>query len=100
MRQQHTRRPRSAPRTSRPQPASRRRPSIADMTPDELRAWIGSTRAALQEKMVRERAYLDRRAARGTYTPTDEALETDQLLQVDLLEMLTEFEQVTWRMDA
>jgi hypothetical protein len=76
------------------------RPSINAMTPDELRAWIGSTRAALQKKIARERAYLDRRAARGTSTQTDEAYEADQLLEADLLTMLDEFEQVTWRMDA
>src|SRR5260370_41040903 len=76
------------------------RPPINAMTPDELRAWIGSTRAALQKKMARERAYLDRRAARGTYTPTDEAYEADQLLEADLLAMLDEFEQMTWRLDA
>jgi len=63
------------------------------MTPDELRAWIGSTRAALQKKMARERAYLDRRARRGTHTPTDEAYKTDQLLEAYLLEMLNEFER-------
>lgn len=83
-----------------PKPVRPSRPSIADMTPDELRAWIGSTRAALQHKMARERAYLDRRAARGTYTPTDEAYEADQLLEADLLAMLKEFEQVSSRMDA
>src|SRR5712691_9018478 len=69
------------------------RPPINAMTPDDLRAWIGSTRAALQKKMARERAYLDRRTARGTHTPTDEAYEEDQLLEADLLEMLTEFER-------
>jgi hypothetical protein len=76
------------------------RPAIDAMTPDDLRVWIGSTRAALQKKMARERAYLDRRAARGTCTPTDEAYEADQLLEADLLAMLDEFEHVTWRMDA
>jgi hypothetical protein len=49
------------------------RPPINAMTPGELRTWIGNMRAALQKKMARERAYLDRRAARGTHTPTDEA---------------------------
>lgn len=74
MRQQHTRKRRAEANThpsplqlatlgsiTPPLPASR--PAIAAMTPDELRAWIGSTRAALQKKMARERAYLDRRAA-------------------------------------
>lgn len=69
------------------------RPAINAMTPDDLRAWIGSTRAALQKKMARERVYLDRRAVRGTHTPTDEAYEMDQVLEADLLDMLTEFER-------
>jgi hypothetical protein len=63
------------------------------MTPDEIRAWIQRTRSALQSKMRRERAYLDRRAARSTYTPTDEAYEQDQLLEADLLALLDEMEQ-------
>jgi len=62
------------------------------MTPDEIRAWIRSTRAALRRKMQRERAYLDRRARRGRPTPTDEAYEQDQLLEADLLAMLDEME--------
>jgi len=70
------------------------------MTLDELRAWIGSTRSALQKKMARERAYLDRRAARGTYTPTDEAYAADQLLEADLLAMLDEFEQLASGIEA
>ena len=89
---------RTTPRT--PQPVAYSRPPINEMTPDELRAWIGSTRAALQKKMARERAYLDRRAARGTYTPTDEAYQADQRLEADLLAMLDEFEQLAWGMEA
>jgi hypothetical protein len=69
------------------------RPPINAMTPHELRAWIAATRTALQQKMARERAYLDRRAARGTYTPTDQAYEADQLLEADLVALLDEFEQ-------
>jgi hypothetical protein len=63
------------------------------MTPGELRTWIVVTRAALQKKMAREHAYLDRRAARGTFTPTDEAYEADQVLEADLMALLDEFEQ-------
>ena len=104
MRKQHPRstrtRRRTPTRTPRSQPAAHSRSPINQMTPDELRAWIGSTRAALQKKMARERAYLDRRAARGTHTPTDEAYESDQLLEADLLAMLDEFEQVASRMQA
>jgi hypothetical protein len=69
------------------------RPPIDTMTPQELRAWISATRTTLQQKMARERAYLDRRAARGTYTPTDQAYEADQFLEADLLALLDEFEQ-------
>jgi hypothetical protein len=69
------------------------RPPLNEMTPDDLRAWIGRTRAALQKKQARERAYLDRRAARGTSTATDEAYEADQLLEADQLDMLNEFER-------
>ena len=50
--------------------------------------------------MARERAYLDRRAARGTYTPTDEAYEADQRVEADLLAMLEEFEQVASHMQT
>lgn len=91
---------RITPRTARPQPVAYSRPPINEMTPDVLRAWIGYTRAALQQKMARERAYLDRRAARGTYTPTDEAYAADQLLEADLLAMLDEFEQLASGMEA
>ena len=63
------------------------------MTPGELRTWIVVTRAALQKKMARERAYLDRRAARGVFTPTDEVYKADQLLEADLVALLEEFEQ-------
>jgi hypothetical protein len=69
------------------------RPSISAMTPGELRTWIVVTRAAFQKKLARERAYLDRRAARGTYTPTDEAYEAHQRLEADIVALLDEFEQ-------
>jgi hypothetical protein len=72
-------------------PQGATRPALNTMTPEHLRAWIGSTRTALERKMARERAYLDRRAARGTYTPTDESYQADQLLEADLLDMLNEF---------
>jgi hypothetical protein len=98
MKQQHRRSAHAA--TTHPAPLqiatssnTATRPAIDAMTPDELRAWIGSTRAALQKKRARERAYLDRRAVRGTHTPTDEAYELDQVLEADLLDMLDEFER-------
>ena len=76
------------------------RPPIEQMTPGELRTWIVVTRAALEKKMARERAYLDRRAARGVCTPTDDAYEGDQRLEADLVEMLYEFERVVIQMAA
>jgi hypothetical protein len=71
--------------------ATRRTP-LNGMAPDEIRAWIRATRSALRQKKQRERAYLDRRAQRGTCTPTDEVYEQDQLLEADLLAMLDEME--------
>ena len=65
---------------------------LNQMAPDQVRSWLEATRSALQQKMQRERAYLDRRAARGTCTPTDEAYEQDQLLEADLLALLDEME--------
>ena len=67
-----------------------KRPAINQMTDEELRTWIRTTRAALQKKLARERAYLDRRAARGTHTPTDDAYEQDQRLEADLIALLDE----------
>lgn len=78
-------------------PARVQRRSFAQMCPPEIAAWIASVRAALQEKMQRERAYLDRRATWGVSTPTDEAYEADQLLEADLLRLLDEMERVLER---
>jgi len=72
--------------------AALQRPPLNQMALDEVRAWLRATRAALQQKMQRERAYLDRRAARGTCTPTDEAYERDQLLEADVVALLDEME--------
>ena len=66
------------------------RPPINEMTEEQLTAWIQATRAALCQKMQRERNYLDRRAARRTHTPTDDAYEHDQRLEADLLALLDE----------
>lgn len=61
-----------------------------DMTPDEARAYLSGLIVALEKKRARERAYLDRRARRGTHTPTDDAYEADQELETDLLALLNE----------
>ena len=76
------------------------RPPLEQMTPGELRTWIVVTRAALEKKMARERTYLNRRAARGVSTPTDDAFEADQRLEADLVEMLHEFERVVVQMGS
>lgn len=65
---------------------------FAEMSQEEMRAWIQQTRTQLQQKMQRERAYLDRRAAQGGRTPTDEAYENDMQLEAELLALLDELE--------
>jgi hypothetical protein len=66
------------------------RPPISQMSDDAVRTWIRTTREAVQRKLTRERAYLDRRVARGTHTPTDDAYEADQELLADLLALFDE----------
>jgi hypothetical protein len=63
---------------------------MQDMTPEEGIAWIASLRERLVRKQQRERDYLNRRAARGTRTPTDEAYENDQVLESELITFLDE----------
>jgi hypothetical protein len=70
--------------------------SIADLpnlSRDEARTWVAGMRERLVRKQERERAYLDRRAARGTHTPTDDAYEADQLLENELLAILDDILQ-------
>lgn len=66
---------------------------LAQMTPQEALVQIRAWRIALERKMRRERAYLERRAARHVYTSTDEALEQDQVLEADLIALFEEMEQ-------
>jgi hypothetical protein len=66
---------------------------LMDMSRQEAQTWITDIRARLERKMQRERAYLDRRAARGTHTPTDEAYESDQVLENELLLILNDLLQ-------
>lgn len=69
-------------------PTHARKKPLRDLTPQEVLVFLQDLRQRLQAKQARERAYLDRRAARGTHTPTDEAYEGDQLLEQDLLDLL------------
>lgn len=66
---------------------------LDEMTPGEGRIWIHGIRERLQQKVQREHAYLDRRAARGVHTPTDEAYENDQQLEAELLALLEGLER-------
>lgn len=61
---------------------------LAGLALSDQLTWIAERRARLQQKQNRERAYLNRRAARGTHTPTDDAYEADQVLENDLLAAL------------
>ncbi len=70
---------------ARPQPSAL---PLATLDLADQLAWIAERRAQLQKKQQRERAYLDRRAARGAHTPTDDAYEADALLENDLFEAL------------
>jgi hypothetical protein len=58
------------------------------MTIEEGIAWLMGMKERLTSKQQRERGYLDRRAARGTHTPTDDAYEQDQVLESELLTLL------------
>ena len=66
------------------------RPPLGEMSDEQLGTWIQATRAALRQKMQREHNYLERRAARGIHTPTDDAYEHDQVVEADLLTLLDE----------
>ena len=66
----------------------RTRPDFENMQPDEVLAFFYGCKGRLEAKRIRERNYLDRRAARGAHTPTDDAYEADQLLEFDLLDLL------------
>jgi len=58
------------------------------MTTEEGVAWLMGMKERLSSKQQRERRYLDRRADRGTHTPTDDAYEQDQVLESELLALL------------
>ncbi len=76
--------------TSTPRGTLSYQKSLASLSHEETLIWLQNVRARLERKMQRERAYLDRRAARGTHTPTDEAYEADQVLEAELLAILDE----------
>ena len=64
-----------------------------EMTKGEGQVWLQGLRERLEHKMQRERDYLDRRAARGMHTPTDEAYKQDQQLEAELVALLAGLEQ-------
>lgn len=71
-----------------PQLASHKR--LSELSPTEMITWLESLRTRLEQKQQRERDYLDRRAARGTHTSTDDAYQADQGLETELLTLLDE----------
>ena len=68
-------------------PPIRRKP-FDDMTFDEQLLYIGDLRGRIEAMKQAQRDYLDRRAARGTHTLTDDAYEGYQVLEAELLEFL------------
>lgn len=86
-------RTRSAVQRTPGTPTTVSRIPLNQMTPEEACTWIQATRRALKQKQARAGAYLDRRAERGTHTPTDDAYEQDQRLLADRLSMLDEMER-------
>lgn len=91
---------------------NRRKPSAPDLgqthshTParemslEETQSWLESLRARLAAKKQRERAYLDRRAARGIHTLTDDTYEQDQRLEEELLALIDDLLQVRAEMES
>ena len=66
---------------------------IDDMTTQEALVHLQDLRQKLLRKQAREKAYLDRRAVRGTHAPTDDAYEADQELENDLLALIDNIEK-------
>ena len=66
---------------------------LKTLLPEEWGKYADDLTERLKRKQARERAYLDRRAARGTHTPTDEAYEQDQILEDELLKVLEMMKQ-------
>jgi len=66
---------------------------LVDMTPAESVLYLSQLMERLQAKQARERAYLKRRADRGTRTPTDEMYESDQVLEDEVLALLGDLYQ-------
>ncbi len=64
------------------------RKPFEQLSEDEARSWVKELYERLKKKQARERAYLDRRKARGVHTPTDDTYESDQQLEDDLLAIL------------
>ena len=72
-------------------PPIRRKP-FDTMTHEEQLSYIGDLRGRIEAMKQRGRNYLDRRASRGTHTPTDDAYEADQILEMELIAFLNEME--------
>lgn len=71
-------------------PRTPERQAFAAMSQDERRAWLTEKYAWLLEKRRREQQYLDRRARRGSATPTDDDYQADAPHELDLLKFFEE----------
>lgn len=75
--------------SAQPITAPQRR-ALYQMSEAELEAWAKSIEAALSDMQARNEAYTGRRAARGTVTSTDIALQRDNRVAEDIKEAMTE----------
>ncbi len=66
------------------------RKALYQMSEAELEAWARSIETALSDMQTRNEAYTGRRAARGTVTATDLALQRDNRVAEDIKEALAE----------
>lgn len=89
----------TATRATRPpvRPPSPPARDFTAMQQQDLLQYAESLIHRLELKQVRELAYLQRRYARGTYTPTDQAYGEDQVLEDELLELLRYIVHEAWR---
>lgn len=66
------------------------RKALYQMSEAELEQWSKSIEQALSDMQARNEAYTSRRAARGTQTATDLALQRDNRVAEDIKEAMTE----------
>lgn len=68
-------------------------PNFGKMSQDQLRLWLEEQVDWLCKKQARELNYLQRRAKRGTHTPTDDAYNDDQSHEIAVIAFLEHFKK-------